>query len=40
LSGQSYFSIADLSPYLAYDYLANVKANSLQQGEDDGDPLA
>jgi len=32
------FNVADLSPYLEDDYLDNLRANSLQQGEDDGGP--
>jgi len=31
------FSVADLSPYLEDDTLENLRANSSQQGEDDGD---
>ena len=38
LGCQSYFSLADSSPYLADDYLVNLRANSPQQGEDTGDP--
>jgi len=30
------FNVADLSPYLEDDHLANLEANSPQQGEDDG----
>jgi len=30
--------VANLSLHLADDYLANFRANSLQQEEDDGDP--
>jgi len=30
------FNVADLSPYEEHDRLANLRANSLQQGEDDG----
>ena len=30
--------MADLSPYLEDDHLANLRANSPQQGEDDGGP--
>jgi len=32
------FNVADLSPYLEDDHLANLRANSPQQGEDDGGP--
>jgi len=32
------FNVADLSPYLADDYLEDLRANSLQQGENDGGP--
>ena len=32
------FNVADLSPYLEDDHLANLRANSSQQGEDDGGP--
>ena len=32
------FNVADLSPYLEDDHLSNLRANSPQQGEDDGDP--
>jgi len=32
------FNVADLSPYLEDDYLENLRANSSQQGEDDGGP--
>ena len=31
------FNVADLSPYLEDDTLENLRENSLQQGEDDGD---
>jgi len=31
-------NVADLSPYLEDDHLANLRANSPQQGEDDGGP--
>jgi len=31
------FNVADLSPYLEDDTLENLRVNSLQQGEDDGD---
>ena len=30
------FNVADLSPYLEDDHLANLRSNSSQQGEDDG----
>jgi len=30
--------VANLSPYLKDDHLANLRANSPQQGEDDGGP--
>jgi len=30
------FNVADLSPYLDDDHLVNLRANSPQQGEDDG----
>jgi len=32
------FNVADLSPYLEDDHLANLRANSPQQGEGDGRP--
>ena len=32
------FNVADLSFYLEDDHLANLRANSPQQGEDDGGP--
>jgi len=32
------FNVADLSPYLEDDHLSNLRANSPQQGEDDGGP--
>ena len=32
------FNVADLHPYEEDDHLANFRANSLQQGEDDGEP--
>ena len=32
------FNVPDLSPYLKEDHLANLRANSPQQGEDDGGP--
>jgi len=32
------FNVADLSPYLEDDHLANLRANSSQQEEDDGEP--
>ena len=32
------FNVADLSPYLADDYLEDLRANSLQQRENDGGP--
>jgi len=32
------FNVAYLSPYLEDDHLANFRANSPQQGEDDGRP--
>ena len=32
------FNVADLSPYLEDDHLVNLRANSSQQGEDDGGP--
>ena len=32
------FNVADLSPYEEDDHLANLRANSLQQEEDDGGP--
>ena len=32
------FNVADLSPYVEDDHLANLRANSPQQGEDDGEP--
>jgi len=32
------FNVADLSPYVEDDHLANLRANSPQQGEDDGGP--
>jgi len=31
------FNVADLSPYLEDNTLENLRENSLQQGEDDGD---
>jgi len=31
------FSVADLSPYLEDDHLANLRAHSSQQAEDDRD---
>jgi len=31
------FNVADLSPYLEGDQMLNLRANSSQQGEDDGD---
>ena len=31
------FNVADLSPYLVDDTLENLRANSSQRGEDDGD---
>jgi len=34
------FSVTDLSPYLEDDHLDNLRANSPQQGEDDGDPIS
>jgi len=30
------FNVADLSPYLSDDYLADLRIKSFQQGEDDG----
>ena len=33
----STFNMADLSPYLKNDTLVNLRENSTQQGEDDGD---
>jgi len=32
------FNVADLSPYLEDDHLANLRSNSSQQREDDGGP--
>ena len=32
------FNVADLSPYLADDYLEDLRANSSQPGENDGGP--
>jgi len=32
------FNVADLSPYFEDDHLASLRANSPQQGEDDGGP--
>ena len=32
------FNVADLNPYAEDDHLDNLRANSLQQGEDDGGP--
>jgi hypothetical protein len=32
------FNVADLSPFLEDDHLSNLRANSSQQGEDDGGP--
>jgi len=32
------FNVADLSPYLEDDYLEDLRANSLSQGENDGGP--
>ena len=32
------FNVADLSPYFEDDYLVNLRANSPQQGENDGGP--
>ena len=32
------FNVADLSPYMKDDHLDNLRAISLQQGEDDGGP--
>jgi len=32
------FNVADLSPYFEDDHLANLRANSPQQGEDDRGP--
>jgi len=32
------FNVADLSPYLADDYLEDLRVNSLLQGENDGGP--
>jgi len=32
------FNVVDLSPYLKHDHLANLKANSPQQKDDDGGP--
>ena len=32
------FNVADLSPYLEDDHLSNLRINSPQQGEDDGEP--
>ena len=32
------FNVADLSPYLEDDHLANLRANSSQEGEDEGGP--
>ena len=32
------FNVADLSPYFEDDHLVNLRANSSQQGEDDGGP--
>ena len=32
------FNVADLSPYLVDDYLEDLRANSLSQGENDGGP--
>jgi len=31
------FNVADLSPYLQDDHLVNLRANSFQRGEHDGD---
>ena len=31
------FNVADLSPYFEDDYLVNLRTNSPQQGENDGD---
>ena len=33
------FNVANLSPYLEDDTLENLRANSSQQGEDDGDQV-
>jgi len=33
----STFNVADLSPYMEDDTSKNLRENSLQQGEDDGD---
>ena len=33
------FNVGDLSPYLDYVPLENLRSNSLQQGEDDRDQL-
>jgi len=32
------FNVEDLSPYLEDDHLANLRTNSRQQGEDNGEP--
>jgi len=32
------FNVADLNPYLEDDLLVNLRANFLEQGEDDGGP--
>ena len=32
------FGVVDLSPYLDEDYLADLRTNSFQQGENDGGP--
>jgi len=32
------FNVADLSPYLKDDHLANLRSNSSKQAEDDGGP--
>jgi len=32
------FNVADLSPYLADDYLEDLRAHSLSKGENDGGP--
>ena len=33
-------NVADLSPYQADDYLADLRIKSFQQGEDDGVPMS
>ena len=32
------FNVTDLQPYEEDDHLSNLRANSIQQGEDDGEP--